>query len=166
MTVMEHTKFSLSDPSLFASQGLIAGSWKSPQSGKSFPVIDPSTGGVLGQCADFEYQDFVDAVECAHDGYQTFSSSTTAKERGAMLRRWNDLILANLEDCKESLRDFAEFKADCSTVATILSLENGKTLAEAKGEINYSASFVSWFAEEAARSYGDTIPRRITIPLS
>ncbi|KAH8587099.1 aldehyde dehydrogenase domain-containing protein [Bisporella sp. PMI_857] len=128
-------------PSLFGSQGLIAGTWKSAQTKKTFPVIEPSSGNVLGHCANFSQHDFVEAIDSAHEGYQTFSASTTAKERGAILRRWNDLILQNSND-----------------LAKILSLENGKTFAEAKGEINYSASFVSWFAEEATRSYGDTIP--------
>lgn len=136
---MGQNKLGLKNASLFDTQGLIAGSWKS--AGKTFPVIEPSTGDVLAECSNFGKQDFVDAIESAHDGYQKFSSSTTAKERGTILRKWNDLIVQNSED-----------------LAKILSLENGKTLAEAKGEITYSASFVSWFAEEATRSYGDTIP--------
>ncbi|KFY04917.1 hypothetical protein O988_00417 [Pseudogymnoascus sp. VKM F-3808] len=138
---MVFNKYSLRDPSLLNSQGLISGTWKSAPLEKTFPVIEPSTGDVLHECADFSKQDFIDAIESAHDGYQEFYSSTTAKERGVILRQWNDLILANSED-----------------LATILSLENGKTIAEARGEITYAASFIAWFAEEATRSYGDTVP--------
>lgn len=97
---MESNKYSLRDPSLLNSQGLIGGTWKSAPLDKTFPVIEPSTGDVLRQCADFSKQDFIDAIESAHDGYQDFYSSTTAKERGVILRKWNDLILANSEDCE------------------------------------------------------------------
>lgn len=95
---MESNKYSLRDPSLFNSQGLIGGTWKFATSGKTFPVFEPSTGDVLSQCADFSKQDFIDAIESAHDGYEEFYSRTTAKERGVILRKWNDLILANSED--------------------------------------------------------------------
>lgn len=97
---MESNKYSLRDPSLLNSQGLIGGTWKSAPLDKTFPVIEPSTGDVLHECADFSKQDFIDAIESAHDGYQEFYSSTTAKERGVILRKWNDLILANSEDRK------------------------------------------------------------------
>lgn len=97
---MESNNYNLRDPSLFNSQGLIGGSWKFAPLGKTFPVIDPSTGDVLRQCADFTKQDFIDAIESAHDGYQEFYYRTTSKERGVILRKWNDLTLANLEDCE------------------------------------------------------------------
>ena len=86
--------------SLFDSQGLIAGDWKSAPGNKTFKVIEPSSKKVLGNCANFGSDDFIEAIESAHDGYKKFSASTTAKERGSMLRKWNDLILQNSEDCK------------------------------------------------------------------
>jgi succinate-semialdehyde dehydrogenase/glutarate-semialdehyde dehydrogenase len=134
-------KYNLSNPSLWDTRGLIAGSWTHAANNKTFPVIEPSSGAVLGDCSDFSKDDFVTAIESAHTGYKKFYASTTAKERGVLLRKWNDLILANASD-----------------LAKILSLENGKTLAEATGEITYATSFVSWFAEEATRAYGSTIP--------
>ncbi|KAJ5396558.1 Aldehyde dehydrogenase N-terminal [Penicillium cosmopolitanum] len=131
----------LETPSLFDNRGFIAGKWRHASSNKTFPVLEPSTGRTLAQCADFSTQDFVEAIETADAEFKQFFSTTTAKQRGTFLRKWNDLILENSQD-----------------IAKILSLENGKTLAEAKGEVIYAASFVSWFAEEATRSYGDVIP--------
>ncbi|RDW76945.1 hypothetical protein BP6252_04998 [Coleophoma cylindrospora] len=139
--VMDPKTFGLHNVSLFDFRGLVAGVWKPAPSGKTFDVIEPSTKRILAKCADFDREAFTIAIESAHVGYQEYSSSTTAKERGAILRKWHDLIIENLED-----------------LAIILSLENGKTLIEARGEINYAASFVSWFAEEATRAYGETIP--------
>ncbi|KAG4257542.1 hypothetical protein FPRO03_13885 [Fusarium proliferatum] len=131
----------LNDPSLFVVEGLVAGEWRSGSQGKTFSVIEPSSGQELARCADLGLSDFVEAIDVAHKGYKEFFTSTTAKERGTLLRKWNDLIISNVDD-----------------LALILSSENGKTLSEAKGEVLYSASFVAWFAEEATRSYGDTIP--------
>ncbi|KAJ5378272.1 Aldehyde dehydrogenase N-terminal [Penicillium cataractarum] len=131
----------LRDPSLFDGRGLLNGQWRHAFPQKEFPVYEPSSGQILGFCANLSGVDFREAIESAHNGYKQYYSSTTAKERGSLLRRWNELILENVED-----------------LSSILSLENGKVLAEARGEINYAASFVSWFAEEAVRSYGDVIP--------
>lgn len=104
---MGQNKFNLNNSSLFDSQGLIAGSWKSAPEGKTFQVSEPSTGDVLADCANFGKQDFLEAVESAHGGFQKFHSSTTAKERGVILRHWNDLILQNVEDCKIQLWPFS-----------------------------------------------------------
>ncbi|KAH8701265.1 aldehyde dehydrogenase domain-containing protein [Phaeosphaeriaceae sp. PMI808] len=131
----------LRDGSLFVTDGLVAGQWRKGAGGKSFSVTDPSSREELSRCADLALPDFIEAIDNAYTGYQNFYNSTTAKERGGLLRCWHDLILQNADD-----------------LAIILSMENGKTLAEAKGEVSYAASFVSWFAEEATRSYGDTIP--------
>ncbi|KAK6227419.1 hypothetical protein QIS74_00974 [Colletotrichum tabaci] len=131
----------LQDKSLLVTSGLVAGEWKTGQDGKTFPVYEPSSATVLQECANLSRQDFVDAIESAKKGSANFHESTTAKERGALLRKWYDLVIANADD-----------------LALILSLENGKTFAEARGEVVYAASFISWFAEEATRSYGDTIP--------
>ncbi|KAJ5683445.1 hypothetical protein N7462_006610, partial [Penicillium macrosclerotiorum] len=131
----------LEDLSLFDGRGFIAGEWKFAESTKAFPVFEPSSGNVLSQCADFSRRDFTEAIEHANGAYREYSLNTTAKQKAAYLRRWNDLILENATD-----------------LATIVSLENGKTFAEARGEVLYAASFVSWFAEEAVRAYGDVIP--------
>ncbi|GKT83819.1 succinate-semialdehyde dehydrogenase [Colletotrichum tofieldiae] len=131
----------LQDKSLLVVCGLVAGEWKNGQDGKTFPVYEPSSATVLQECANLSRQDFIAAIESAKKGSATFYESTTAKERGALLRKWYDLVITNADD-----------------LALILSLENGKTFAEAKGEVVYAASFISWFAEEATRSYGDTIP--------
>ncbi|KAK4869540.1 hypothetical protein LT330_005922 [Penicillium expansum] len=131
----------LANPAVFDNRGFFAGKWRYAALDKMFPVTEPSSGQILAHCADFSQQDFVEAIEEADRGFRKYFFRTTAKQRSSLLRRWNDLILENLDD-----------------LAKILSLENGKTLAEAKGEVGYAASFVSWFAEEAVRSYGDVIP--------
>lgn len=95
---MKSNKFGLRDESLFDSQGLVACSSKNVPLGKTFSVINLDNGTEPGQCADFGKQDFIETINCAHHGYEEFNSSTTAKERGAMLRRWHDLIVGNLED--------------------------------------------------------------------
>ena len=104
-------------------------------------MTEPSTTATLGNVSNCDLSDFQAAVEDAYRAQKTFYSSTTATQRGSLLRKWNDLILSHKKD-----------------IATILSLENGKTYAEAEGEVIYAASFVSWFAEEATRAYGVTIP--------
>ncbi|KAK9446902.1 aldehyde dehydrogenase domain-containing protein [Limtongia smithiae] len=129
----------LARPDLFTGAAFIDGVWVA--SDKTFPVYEPSTATVLGTVSDMTRADFITAIQSAETGYRKFYASTTAHERGAMLRRWFDLIIANKED-----------------IATILVLENGKTYAEGLGEVVYAASFVSWFAEEASRAYGDVIP--------
>ncbi|KAI1619589.1 Aldehyde/histidinol dehydrogenase [Exophiala viscosa] len=129
----------LSNPDLFISDAFIGGQWVSKE--KKFPVTEPSTAKTLGYVANCDLSDFKAAIDDAYKAQPKYYASTTAAQRGAALRRWNDLILANKQD-----------------IATILSLENGKTYAEAEGEVIYAASFVSWFAEEATRAYGVTIP--------
>ncbi|KAE9993151.1 hypothetical protein EG327_006330 [Venturia inaequalis] len=129
----------LKDSSLFISDAFIDGEWIDKE--KKFPVYEPSTDTVLGQVSNCDLADFKKAIASAEKAQGEFYESTTALQRGALLRKWFDLIMANQDD-----------------LGTILSLENGKTKAEADGEVAYAASFVSWFAEEATRSYGDTIP--------
>ncbi|VUC34758.1 unnamed protein product [Clonostachys rosea] len=131
----------LADPSLLITQGLVAGRWRSAPEDSKFPVYEPASGTVLLECANFTRNEIIEAIQSAETGQKQYFKSTTAKERGALLRIWHDLIQANKED-----------------LAGILSLENGKTLEEAKGEVAYAASFVAWFSEEATRSYGDVIP--------
>ncbi|KAL2113932.1 hypothetical protein VUR80DRAFT_1785 [Thermomyces stellatus] len=129
----------LQNGGLFTDEAFVDGKW-TPKDRK-FDVYEPSTGTVMGQVANCTREDFQTAIQSASIAQPEFFESTTGASRGALLRKWNDLILANAED-----------------IAVILSLENGKTFAEAKGEVVYAASFISWFAEEATRSYGVTIP--------
>lgn len=90
----------ITNKDLFDTRGLVAGSWKTPEDGKSFPVYEPSSGKVLRQCSDFGHQDFIDAIDVADKGYRHFWSSTTAKERGSLLRAWYEQILENADDCE------------------------------------------------------------------
>lgn len=90
----------LQDKSLLISSGLVAGDWKNGQDGKTFPVYEPSSATVLQEIANLGRQDFVDAIESAKTGTAKFYESTTAKERGALLRKWYDLVMANADDCK------------------------------------------------------------------
>ncbi|KAH8648493.1 Aldehyde/histidinol dehydrogenase [Xylariales sp. PMI_506] len=129
----------LKDPSLLIGDAFINGKWVSKES--KFDVFEPSSATVLGQVANCTLDDFKAAIISADKAGPEFFASTTATVRGALLRKFHDLIIANQED-----------------IALILSLENGKTYGEAKGEVVYAASFISWFAEEATRSYGATIP--------
>ncbi|CAI0645830.1 unnamed protein product [Colletotrichum noveboracense] len=129
----------LNNNELFISDAFIGGKWVSKT--KKFDVFEPASGTKLGLVSDCDVEDFRNAIESAHQAQANFFEGTTGTSRGALLRRWCDLILANQDD-----------------LATILSLENGKTIGEAKGEVVYAANFISWFAEEATRAYGVTIP--------
>ncbi|KAJ5739520.1 aldehyde dehydrogenase [Penicillium manginii] len=129
----------LNNKSLLNGNAFIDGIWVSKE--KKFPVYEPSTGTVLGKVSDCDLADFQKAIVSAESVQEEYFLSTTGAQRGALLRKWNDLIIANRND-----------------IAIILSLENGKPYAEALGEVLYAASFVSWFAEEAPRAYGHTIP--------
>jgi succinate-semialdehyde dehydrogenase / glutarate-semialdehyde dehydrogenase len=114
--------------------------------------VEPSTAEVLGNVADMSRDDFIRAIKIADKGFRNYSTTTTFAERGAQLREWFELIHENIEDC------MTQYLIILTQVAKILSLENGKTLAEAKGEVVYAASFIQWFSEEAPRVYGDVIP--------
>ncbi|KAJ6007883.1 aldehyde dehydrogenase [Penicillium herquei] len=143
MTGLEHyhqdALSKLNNKDLFIGDAFIDGVWVTKE--KKFPVYEPSTGTILGNVSNCELADFQKAIESAESVQEEYFFSTTGAQRGALLRKWNDLILANQHD-----------------IAVILSLENGKPYAEAFGEVAYAASFVSWFAEEAPRAYGHTIP--------
>jgi succinate-semialdehyde dehydrogenase/glutarate-semialdehyde dehydrogenase len=89
----------LANSTLLDCRGLVNGRWKSAKTQKTFPVYEPSSGEILQECADLDRDDFLEAIDCAYEGYQEFFSSTTAQARGVMLRKWNDLILANADDC-------------------------------------------------------------------
>ncbi|KAF1809230.1 aldehyde dehydrogenase [Eremomyces bilateralis CBS 781.70] len=129
----------LKDSSLFVQDAFIDGEWVSKS--KKFPVYEPSSETVLGEVANCDLEDFKKAISSADVAQREYWLSTTALQRGAALRTWYNLIMANQDD-----------------IAQILCLENGKTFAEAKGEVAYAASFISWFSEEGTRAYGETIP--------
>ena len=130
----------LKNKRLIVSQGYINGSFTSGTSNKTFNVNDPSTGELIIELPDMGVSETKEAINAAHEAQKTWAAKT-GKERSLILRKWYDLMMENKDD-----------------LAKILTAEMGKPLAEAIGEITYGASFVEWFAEEAKRVYGDTIP--------
>ena len=128
----------LSNPQLLQNEAFVAGEWR--QTVQRIDVNNPSTGELLAQVADCTRDDAGQAIEAAGPAQKSWAART-AKDRAQVLRRWFDLIQTNSDD-----------------LATILTAEMGKPWAEAKGEILYGASFIEWFAEEAKRVYGETIP--------
>jgi succinate-semialdehyde dehydrogenase / glutarate-semialdehyde dehydrogenase len=131
---------SLNDSELFRQQAYIGGRWCEADNGTSFQVTNPATGEVLGQVPDMGAAETRRAIEAAKAAWPGWRCKT-AKERANLLRKWHDLMMANLDD-----------------LARLMTAEQGKPLAESKGEISYAASFIEWFAEEGKRVYGDTIP--------
>jgi succinate-semialdehyde dehydrogenase/glutarate-semialdehyde dehydrogenase len=127
----------LVDPSLLKTQCLINGRWLGLGAD---PVHNPATGEELARVPNFGAKETVLAIEAAGEAFKLWSKKT-GKERAAVLRKWFDLIMASKED-----------------LATIMTSEQGKPLAEARGEVDYAASFVEFYAEEAKRIYGETIP--------
>ncbi len=132
---------SLKDASLFRQQNYVGGQWIGAASGRTVAVRNPANGEVIGEVPALGAAETRAAIEAAYAAYPAWRA-LTAKERAAILRRLNDLMLANADD-----------------LAVIMTAEQGKPLAEAKGEIAYAASFIEWFAEEGKRVYGDTIPQ-------
>lgn len=130
----------LKNPSLFRQQCYINGQWLDADNGQTINVTNPATNDVIGTVPKMGTDETRKAIEVAEKA-QVAWRRKTAKERSAILRRWYDLLLKNQED-----------------LALLLTLEQGKPLAEAKGEIAYGASYLEWFAEEAKRIYGDVIP--------
>ena len=130
----------LKDPSLLRTKAFIAGSWQDADDGTTFDVRNPATGRVLAQVPQMGAAETRRAIEAANAAWAGWRVQT-AKARAAVLRKWYELMLANADD-----------------LAAIMTAEQGKPLAEAKGEIQYAASFLEWFAEEGKRVYGDTIP--------
>jgi succinate-semialdehyde dehydrogenase/glutarate-semialdehyde dehydrogenase len=138
------TTLVLNDPSLFRQQAYIGGTWCDADNRATFPVTDPATGNVLGTVPNMGAAEARRAIQAANTAWKAWRQKP-AKERSALLRKWYELMLANLED-----------------LGKIMTAEQGKPLAEAKGEVAYAASFIEWFAEEAKRVYGDTIPSPTT----
>ena len=130
----------LQDPRLFREQCFIDGSWVGADGGGTLPVHNPATEAALGTVPNMGTGETRRAIAAAAAALPSWAART-AKERAGLMRRWFDLMLANQDD-----------------LAVLMTAEQGKPLAEAKGEIAYAASFIEWFAEEAKRLYGDIIP--------
>ncbi len=128
----------LKDPSLLRDQCLVAGRWISGE--RTIAVTNPATGAAIGHVPRLGQAETRKAIEAAHRAWPAWRART-AQERAALLARWHALILEHQDD-----------------LARIMTAEQGKPLAEARGEIGYAASFIQWFAEEARRVYGETIP--------
>ena len=140
----------LKDPSLLADKAYVAGEWIEADDGSSFEVTNPARGDVIARVPNLGRAETARAIAAAAVAQKDWAART-GKERAAVLRKWFDLMMANQDD-----------------LGTILCAEMGKPLAEAKGEVGYGASFIEWFAEEAKRVYGETIPghqrdKRITV---
>ncbi len=130
----------LADPKLFRQQAYIAGQWADADTGGTIPVNNPATDETLVTVPKMGATETRRAIDAAASSYPAWRAKT-GKERAVILRRWFDLMMANQND-----------------LAILITAEQGKPLAESKGEIAYAASFIEWFGEEAKRVYGDTIP--------
>ncbi|QIP14912.1 NAD-dependent succinate-semialdehyde dehydrogenase [Spirosoma aureum] len=126
--------------SLIRTQSYVNGTWVQAASGETFDVINPATGSVLATVTDMGSADVRAAIDAAHAAWPAYRD-LTAKERSNLLKKWFALILENKDE-----------------LARLMTMECGKVLAESRGEVDYGASFIEWFAEEAKRTYGDVIP--------
>ena len=130
----------LRDEELFCSRCYVNGHWLESGDGRRIRVFDPASGGRIGSVPALGRAETAAAIGAAHAAWPGWRG-LTARERSRLLRRWHDLLMANLED-----------------LARIMTREQGKPLAEAREEVRYGAGYVEWYAEEAKRVYGDTIP--------
>ncbi|MCB1777526.1 MAG: aldehyde dehydrogenase family protein, partial [Candidatus Competibacteraceae bacterium] len=130
----------LTDARLFRQQSYVGGAWIDADSGETAPVTNPATGETLGHVPQLGRAEVKRAISAAEKAFSSWRART-AQERSTLLRRWFNLMLDHQED-----------------LAVLMTLEQGKPLAESRGEIAYAASFIEWFAEEAKRVYGDIIP--------
>jgi succinate-semialdehyde dehydrogenase/glutarate-semialdehyde dehydrogenase len=130
----------LKDASLLRQQCYVDGEWIAAAAGGKVDVTNPASGAVLGTVPSLGLDETRSAIAAASAAFPAWAART-AKDRATLLRRWHDLMLANADD-----------------LAMLMTAEQGKPLAEAKGEIAYAASFIEWFAEEGKRPYGDVIP--------
>ncbi|OYV84793.1 MAG: succinate-semialdehyde dehydrogenase (NADP(+)), partial [Acidiphilium sp. 21-68-69] len=131
----------LNDPTLLREANYIDGAWVQAESGRTLDVLNPATGELVGRVPAMGEAETRRAVEAAGRALAGWRAML-AKERAAILRRLYELMMANQDD-----------------LGAIMTAEQGKPLAEAKGEIAYAAGFIEWFAEEGKRIYGDTIPQ-------
>jgi succinate-semialdehyde dehydrogenase / glutarate-semialdehyde dehydrogenase len=129
----------LKDPSLLRQQAYLSGQWCDADDGQTISVTNPATGEVIGSVPKMGAAETRRAIDAANAAWPAWRQKT-AKERSAILRKWNDLMLANVDD-----------------LGLLMTAEQGKPLAEAKGEIAYAASFIEWFAEEGKRVSGETL---------
>ncbi len=134
------SRIALTDPRLFREQCYLDGAWIGAASGGAIDVDNPATGEMLGSVPRLGRAETRAAIEAAARAFPAWRRKT-AKERAAVMRRWFDLMMANQED-----------------LAQLMTAEQGKPIAESRGEVAYAASFLEWFGEEAKRVYGDTIP--------
>lgn len=141
MNEIKTVGLSLKDPSLLRQQGYINGDWVDADSGETIDVTNPATGEVIATVPKMGAEETKRAIDAANDAWPAWRKML-AKDRAAILRRWYELMHENADD-----------------LALIMTSEQGKPLAEAKGEVAYGASFLEWFAEEAKRMYGDVIPQ-------
>lgn len=130
----------LKDPSLLRSSCFVGGQWIEADTAKTFPVVNKTTGEVICAVPDCGADETGRAIDAAAKSFKAWAAKT-AKERGALLHKWFDLIQANIDD-----------------LSLILTLEQGKPLAESKGEIMLGSTYIDWFAEEGRRAYGEIIP--------
>ena len=130
----------LNDPTLLRTQAYINGEWIDADSGETFDVTNPARGDVICAVPNMTATETARAIDAAYATQKAWAKRT-GKDRGAILRKWYDLMIANADD-----------------LGMILTAEMGKPFTEAKGEIMYGASFIEWFSEEAKRIYGETIP--------
>jgi len=134
----------LKDTNLFRQQANLEGKWQNADDGKTIEVTNPATGAVIGTVPKMGVVETKRAIEAANKALPAWRAKT-AKERSIIIRRWYELLMQHQDD-----------------LALILTTEQGKPLAEAKGEIAYGASYLDWFSEEAKRVYGDVIPGHMT----
>ncbi|UTW04259.1 NAD-dependent succinate-semialdehyde dehydrogenase [Amphritea atlantica] len=130
----------LKDPSLLKQQAYVNGQWIDALNGETNPVLNPATGEQIATVPDLGAEETEAAIAAADVAFKSWKKKT-AKERSVLLRKWFELIVANKDD-----------------LATLMTAEQGKPLAESAGEVLYGASFIEWYAEEGKRAYGDVIP--------
>ena len=132
--------FQLKDQSLFKQKCFINGEWVNSDNGDTFDVINPSDLTVVGTMPNASKKETIRAIDAANNSWNDWKK-LTGKDRSIIIRRWHELILENIDD-----------------LALIMTLENGKPIADSRGEIVYASWFTDWFSEEAKRTYGKTIP--------
>ncbi|HEX8373860.1 MAG TPA: aldehyde dehydrogenase family protein, partial [Geminicoccaceae bacterium] len=142
-TALKDTRIQLNDPRLFRERCYVDGAWIDAANRKTIAVTDPATGEMVGTVPSLSTEEVRRAIEAADAALPAWRAKT-AKERSAILRRWFDLVMEAQDD-----------------LAYLMTREQGKPLAESKGEVVYGASFIEWFAEEAKRIYGDVIPQTV-----
>ena len=121
-------------------QSYVGGSWKDSRSGKTYEVVDPSTSECIAKVSDCDAQDATQAVDAAHQALKSWQRKTSVERHGVLIK-WFQLV-----------------QQSADMLAEIMTLESGKPLSESYAEVNYAASYIEWFAEEAKRVYGDVIP--------